>query len=463
MNFVMLATVIGGGISGLTAAFQLRQLGTPVLLLEQSERVGGVLRTIEKDGFLFELGPQSLLSSDPLLELVRSVGLEGQLLRADPKATRYVLVRGGLHPVPASPRGLLTTPLLSLGAKLRLLSEPLRWSQPAAAGCDESVAAFVRRKFGQEALENLVGPFVSGVYAGDPEKLSLRSAFPTLYEWDKKYRSVIRGAAKSRSPKEKPPSTLCSFRGGVETLARALRDQLRDHIRTNTSVETFRRSKSNGSSQFEIRIVANGKTATITSDAVVMATPADAAAKILSGISTQFEKLLSRIEYAAVMVLGEGYRREQVRHELNGFGFLVPRKEGLRLLGTVWNSSLFPGRAPDGMALLASFAGGTMDSHLLEQTDDEIATTVEQELGRVLHIAGDPVTRIVWRHRRALPQYNLGHAQIVAGLQEEAARFPGLFFAGNYLQGPSVPACIERSMRTAQAAHEYLRALHAGS
>jgi oxygen-dependent protoporphyrinogen oxidase len=457
----MLATVIGGGISGLTAAFQLRQLGTPVLLLEQSERVGGVLRTIEKDGFLFEMGPQSLLSSDPLLELMRSLGLEGELLRADPKATRYVLVRGRLHPVRTSPPGLLTTPLLTLGAKLRLLSEPLRWSQPT--GSDESVAAFVRRKFGQEALENLVGPFVSGVYAGDPEKLSLRSAFPALYEWEKKYGSIIRGAAKWRPPKGKLPSTLCSFQGGVETLARALRDQLREHIRTNTYVEAFRRSKSNGSSQFEIQIVANGKTATITSDAVVMATPADAAAKILSGVSTQFEKLLNRIEYAAVMVLGEGYRREQIRHELDGFGFLVPRKEGLRLLGTVWNSSLFPGRAPDGMALLASFAGGTTDPHLLELTNDEIVTTVEQELGQVLHIAGDPVTRVVWRHRRALPQYNLGHAQIVASLQEEAARFPGLFFAGNYLHGPSVPGCIEQSMRTAQVAHEYLRALHAGS
>jgi len=454
----MLATIIGGGISGLTAAFHLRQLGTPVLLLEQAERLGGVLRTIEKDGFLIEAGPQSFLSSDPLLELVRSLGLESKLLLADPRATRYILLRGVLHPVRPGPPGLLTTPLLSSRTKLRLLSEPFRRSQPPAS--DESVAAFVRRRFGQEALENLVAPFVSGVYAGDPEKLSLRSAFPALYEWEKRYGSIIRGLLKSGRPKQKQPATLCSFTGGVEMLARALRDQLRDRIQTNTAVETIRRSKSNGSPQFEIHARINEKTATITSDVVVMATPADAAAKILSGASPQLQKLLNRIEYAAVMVLGQGYRREQVRRQLDGFGFLVPRKEGLRLLGTVWSSSLFPGRAPEGMVLLATFAGGTMDSRLLELGDEEVARTVEQELGQVLGIGGDPVTRVLWRHRRALPQYNLGHAEVVAALEEEAARLPGLFFTGNYFEGPSVPACIERATRTAHAAHQYLRSLH---
>ena len=199
--------VIGGGISGLTCAFRLRQSGIPVLLLEQSHRVGGVIDSVQQDGFLFECGPQSFLSTDLLLKLIDALGLGPELLRADPRAPRYILTRGRLELVPMAPPALLTTSLLGISSKWRLLSEPFRRSHPPAR--DESVADFVRRKFGSELLELLVGPFVSGVYAGDPEKLSLRSAFPSAYEWEKEYGSVLRGAMKSRPPKEKPRPTLC--------------------------------------------------------------------------------------------------------------------------------------------------------------------------------------------------------------------------------------------------------------
>jgi len=448
----MLTVVIGGGISGLTCAYDLRSRGVPVLLLEATGRPGGVIQSVRQDGFLFELGPQSVLSSDSLLTLTSRLRLDDALLKADPRAPRYVCLGGRLHLVPMAPPGLFSTSLLGFSSKMRLLSEPFRRTTPTES--DESVADFVRRKFGSELLEHLVGPFVSGVYAGDPEKLSLRSAFPALHEFEKQYGSVIRGAMKSRPPKDKPRPTLCDFREGLETLVTAMCDHLGDSLRTGVSVESIRRGKTNGSSHFEIQARSNGTVETIIADALVMATPARTAAHILTGLSVKCGEILKRIEYAAVAVVSTGYRREQVGHPLTGFGFLVPRKEGRRQLGTVWSSSLFPGRAPEGMVSLATFVGGATDPNLFELSDEQIAATVEAENTQILQISGVPVARRVDRWTHAIPQYNLGHADVLRRLREELARFPGLFLTGSYFDGPAVPACIDHALRTAAAVHE---------
>jgi oxygen-dependent protoporphyrinogen oxidase len=456
----MLTVVVGGGISGLVCAYELRQLGHSVLLLEAADRVGGVIESVHQDGFLFELGPQSVLSSDGLLDLAGRLGIGESLLKADPRAPRYILLGGRLHPVPLAPPALLSTSLFGIGTKLRLLSEPFRKSAPPDG--DESIAAFVRRKFGTELLENLVGSFVSGVYAGDPERLSLRSAFPALHEFEKKYGSLIRGGMKSRPPKDKPRPTLCAFRDGLKTLVQSLGEALGSAVLTGASVESVHRGKTNGSSHYEIRLRRGNRTEVVQADSLVLATPAGAAARILGGLSEQFNFLLGRVEYAAVAVLSAGYKREQVRHSLAGFGFLAPRKEGRRLLGTVWSSSLFPARAPEGMVSLATFAGGATDLKLLQLSDREIAAAVEKENAEILQIAGPPVTHLVHRWTHAIPQYNLGHSQILAGLREEAARFPGLFLTGSYLEGPSVPACIDHATKTAKAAHEHNSTVHPG-
>jgi len=449
--------VIGGGISGLACAYRLRELGIPVLLLEQSQRVGGVIDSVEQDGFLFELGPQSFLSTDLLLELIHALGLSGELLRADPDAPRYVLAGGKLHAVPMSPLGLLTTSLLRVGSKWRLLSEPLRRSRPPEA--DESVADFVRRKFGAELLDYFVGPFVSGVYAGDPEKLSLRSAFPSAYQWEKAFGSVIRGAMKSRPPKDKPRPALCSFARGVATLVRALDEKLRESLHCEVRVVSVSRAKTNGKSEFQLQVEKQGRTEPLTASAVIVATPTYVAGPLLASLSSSFPEHFARIEYAPVAVLGAGYRKEQVGGATNGFGFLVPRKEGLRLLGCVWNSSLFPGRAPEGMTNLTSFAGGATDPELCQLDDARIAEIMSGELAGALKISGSPVAQLVHRHSRALPQYNLGHGKIVAALRERAAGIPGLFLAGNYLSGPALGACVEQGFQTAQAVRDYLASI----
>jgi protoporphyrinogen/coproporphyrinogen III oxidase len=451
------AIVIGGGISGLACAYHLQQAGIPARVLEAGSRPGGVIATEEKDGYCFELGPQSFLSTEPLIRLTDALGLKDQLLRANPRAPRYILVGGRLVPAPLAPPSLLTTSLFSTSTKWRLVTEILRSSRPPAD--DESIAAFVRRKFGGELLTRFVAPFVSGVYAGDPERLSLRAAFPKIHEFEAQYGSVLRGAMKSRPAKGAPRAELCSFRSGMGTLPRAIAARLGNSLLLETSVGGLRHGKANGKPWFEVDIMRHNHNETLAASAVVIATPTSISSQILLGLSDKFASLFSRIEYAPVAVVSACYRREQMQRPPDGFGFLVPRDEGLRVLGTVFNSSLFAGRAPEGMVCITSFAGGATDPKLCELSDEEITETICGEVARVLAMAGKPVATNLHRYVRALPQYNLGHIQIVKSLEAFTSAMPGLFLAGNYLSGPSIGACVEQANRTAEAVRVYLASI----
>jgi len=453
--------VIGGGISGLACAYSLQQAGIPAHVLEAGPRPGGVIATMEKDGFRLELGPQSFLSTQPLLRLIDSLGLNDQLVHADPKAPRYILSGGRLIAAPLAPPSLLTTALFGPGTKWRIFTEMLRRTRPPED--DESIASFIRRKFGDELLDRLVAPFVSGVFAGDPERLSLRAAFPKLHEFETAHGSVLRGAMKSRPAKGTPRAGLCSFLDGMETLPQALGARLGDSLLAEATVSAIRRGKPNGKPWFQIDVARHNHRETIAASAVVIAAPAAAASQILQGVSGQFPPAFARIEYAPVAVVAAGYRRDQIERPVNGFGFLVPRGENLRLLGTVWNSSLFPGRAPEGLVCFTSFAGGATDPGLCSLSDAEITETICGEVARVLRISGEPVMTNVHRYARALPQYNLGHAQTVAALDALTSTIPGLFLAGNYLSGPSIGSCVEQAYRTAKAVRVYLASIGAAN
>jgi oxygen-dependent protoporphyrinogen oxidase len=452
--------VIGAGISGLACAYRLQQLGLEVTVFESNSAAGGMIDSVEKHEMLFEAGPQSFQGTPALLELIRELGLEAQLQKADPRAPRYVLLHGRLRKIPMSPQALLASTLLNPVSRWKIASEPFKKSQPPNE--EESVASFVRRKFGHEILEYLVAPFVSGVYAGDPEKLSLKAAFPTLDEWERKYGSVLRGAMKSRPPEEQRTSTpsLCSFTHGVATLPRAMATKLGgslQHDMRAVSVNFLGRGAATDGTAYEIRIARNDQEQSASAAAVVVATPAYAAAHLLESFSPQLAHTLSGIAYAPVAVVASSYYRQQVGDPLEGFGFLVPRGEKVRTLGTVWNSSLFPGRARAGSVTITSFIGGATDPDIIHEHEERLAAIVAEENARILGITGPPVETAVWKYERALPQYNLGHGHIVETIRDAERNSSGLFFAGNYLEGPAIGKCVENGFQTAEAVRKYLQ------
>lgn len=448
--------VVGAGISGLSCAYRLLQLKIPCFVLEATDRPGGLAGTVERDGFLFETGPQSFQGTPALLGLIQELGIERELLQADPRAPRYILQNHRLKQIPMSPQSLLLSSLLSPGSRWKVASEPFRRTRPP--GHEESVADFVRRKFGHEILEYLVSPFVSGVYAGDPEQLSLKAAFPSLEEWEREYGSVLRGAMKSRGPKteRKTPPPLCSFRHGVSALPRALAKSLGDSLKTGAPARSLRRTSVPGEGAYEISTETLGQSETFHASAVVLGTPAYISSQLVGSVSSRMGITLSGIAYAPVAVVAAAYSRTQVTNSLDGFGFLVPRKENVRILGTIWNSSLFPGRASQDKVVMTTFLGGATHRDIPGEPRDKIAATSHEENSRILGIQGAAITSEVFAYPKALPQYNLGHGHIIENLRAGQQEAPGIFFAGNYLEGPSIGKCVEQGFATAEAVRAFL-------
>jgi oxygen-dependent protoporphyrinogen oxidase len=444
------ALVVGAGISGLVCAYALRKAGIDAQIVEASERPGGVIRSERRDGYLLELGPQSFAGTAPLRQLCRELGIEGELLEAPRKAPRFVLAGGALHEMPLSPPAFFTSSLFSFGTKWSLLRDVFSTSDPPEQ--DESVAAFVRRKFSAELLEKLVGPFVSGIYAGDSEQLSLRGAFPQLHEAEKTSGSIVRGMIRSAkttkdAPRERP--SLLTFREGNETLIRALTANLGPALRCNAEVIAIQRRAKGSIEGYEVCLSAAGRDETLEVDHLIVATPTNAAAELLRQIGAGFENALQGIPYAPVAVVSLGYQKTAVGNALDGFGFLVPRSAGLEILGSVWNSSLFPGRATEGHALLTSFVGGTTNPQAVTRSKEELSSLVHREIAPLLDIEEAPVFSSVNLYQRAIPQYTLGHTNRLATLAALRTKYPGLRLAGNYFRGPAIGACVNKAFEVA--------------
>ncbi len=482
--------ILGAGISGLVAAYRLKRLGRSVLIIEHTNRVGGAIQSRDAHGFLIEQGPNSFRGDHELLDLVEELDLMGEMVTGDPKAPAYVYSGGEFHAVPMGPVALIKTRLISRAAKLRLLAEPFvkakagnsnqRGGQDAhdtmRAGCprsngqdahdtmltgctrsnvsEESVASFVRRRLGNQVLEKLVAPFLSGVYAGDPERLSVQACFPKLAEFEAEAGSIIRGGLKSfreaRHQNEQPkrslrPYRLCSFRNGLNTLPQRLAKELGSALMTEADV----RSVSKSSEGFELMVEHQSQMKQFVCSNLIVATPADATARLLSQVSPQLSSLLAEIPYASLASVPLAYRADQISRSLDGFGFLAPRNEGLRTLGSVWNSSLFTGRAPDGWVLTTNFIGGATDPEAAMLGDDELADLVHGDLSKALGISGEARRLPITRYERAIPQYEIGHATRVVGLEVELKNHAGLHLAGNYLHGVSIGDCIRQAEQLA--------------
>jgi protoporphyrinogen/coproporphyrinogen III oxidase len=447
------ALVVGGGISGLVCAYALRKADIEILLVEASARPGGVINSAARDGFLLELGPQSFTGTAQLRTLCGELGIADQLLEAPPRAPRYVLIDGKLRPVPMNPAAFFLSPLISGSTKWAFVRDMFGKSVPPDS--DESVAAFMRRKFSEQLLDRLVGPFVSGVYAGDPEKLSMRSAFPKVHEAEQAAGSILRGMMKLAKARKGPRehATLNTFREGNETLVRALASNLGSVVLTGICAANLYRQNDGF---YHVSLEGAGSSDSVSAKSVIFATPTDITGKLVAQLEPSFESLLTPVEYAAVAVVSLGYAKKDVGHALNGFGFLVPRSAGLRILGTVWNSSLFLSRAPDGHALLTTFVGGATDPGAAKLSAEELTSLVHREIAPLLAIKGNPKFCNVTIWPRALPQYNLGHSERLASLNKNLARFPGLFLVGNYLRGPAIGSCVEQALAVAEQVRENL-------
>jgi oxygen-dependent protoporphyrinogen oxidase len=431
--------VVGAGISGLTTAFWLRRAGLRAAVIEASPRSGGAMETWTEGPWRFEMGPNTVLESRAeVTRLLDAAGLAGEKITARPSGRRRFLWKGDrLHALPGGPPGFLATRLFSTRAKLRLLREP--WIGRPAGGAEESIARFVTRRLGPEFLRYAVGPFVSGVYAGDPEQLSVRWAVPRIWSLEAEHGSLIRGAlARRKGPQ--PGGAMFSFPQGLEELPRRLTREIGD-VRTGVAAQRIVPRGAEAGGGFRVETSAGSLEAA----RVVLAVPADAAARLLDEATDGRSRLFAEIPYAPVAVVSLGYRREDIAHPLGGFGFLAPRQEGLRVLGCLFPSELFPGRAPEGHAALAVFVGGRTDPEIVGMGEEEILAVVREDLRRALGARGMPVLAAVRRWPRAIPQYELGHGRFVERAAEIERDLPGLRVGGNFLRGVSVADCVKNA------------------
>jgi oxygen-dependent protoporphyrinogen oxidase len=466
--------VLGAGISGLVCAFRLKSLGVDVLLLEKSDRVGGVIHSERVDGFLIERGPNSSQGSEELMALVDELGIMDEIAEGDPRAPAFVYFNGRLHPVPGGPAAFLTSKLLSVRGKLRLLAEPLIAARRSDE--EESVLAFARRRIGREAAERMVAPFVSGVYAGDADALSVQAAFPRLSNLEANYGGLIRGAiAKAREARRAKKSAsavmdkaaptrrrLVSFRSGMSFLTDTLAARIGEDLITGCGNCKIRlgdgragkhpeeQNRARDRHGFSLSFERAGAVEELTCDRLIVAAPAAAAASLVEPLSAELSGLVREISYAPLAILYLAYDKSAVSTSLHGFGFLAVPGEGLNILGCVWNSSLFEGRAPAGKVLLTVFIGGARNPGAARLGDAELVSIAHQELQKVLGITGEPQPVSITRYERAIPQYNLGHAARVRRIETLLKEIPGLLLTGNYLHGVSTGDCIKEADRLAR-------------
>ena len=446
--------ILGGGATGLAAAYKLTQLGRRVRLFEASSRLGGAVRSERSDGWLVEAGPNTILENHrDILTLITELGLDAERVIASPTAkNRYIVRDGKLHAVPTSPLTLWRTPLFSGKTKRRLFTE--LWAKPQERANDVGLAEFVAAHFGQEIVDYALNPFVSGVYAGDPAQLSTRHAFPQLLDGEQSHGSLIRGQlaqAKARRERGEPKSRIISFRDGLQTLTDALARRLpAGSTELNATVKNLNTSLG---APWRVTWTRDGVDHTEEFGAVVVALPADALAKLTFGLDAHRPlTVLDEVVHPPVTSLFLGFRREQNQHPLDGFGALMPTVEKRKLLGILFSSSLFPGRAPDGHVALTAMVGGSVHPEMAQLPPDQLHAQVMAELRELLGITGEPVFSRLNHWPRAVPQYNLGHDRYLDEIATREQMHGGLFIGGQVRNGVALPNCLRAGLTLGEKA-----------
>jgi protoporphyrinogen/coproporphyrinogen III oxidase len=462
--------IVGGGISGLATAYLLRKkaraakVELEVTLLEQDQRVGGKIWSIKEEGYLCEWGPNGFLDSKPqTLDLCRDLGAAPQLLRSNDNARKRFIYAGGmLHQLPENGPAFLKSKLISWPGKLRLALEPFAGKPPLEV--DETLAEFARRRLGDEALRKLIGPMVSGIFAGDPETMSLQSCFPRIAELEREYGGLIWAMIKLAKKKKKeiaegkavasaagPGGILTSFRGGIQTLTDILAEKLGNDV--VLPGQKVLKVEKGGSVPYRVTT----ETGELEADAVILAAPAYASAEMIRELDTYMNHALLEIPYSSMTVICFGYERKKIERDLNAFGYLIPKEEGMNTLGTLWDSSIFENRAPAGQVLLRSMVGGACFPRYIRLSDMEVIDRVQADLKTIMGIKAPPSFIKIFRHEKAIPQYVRGHGQRLAMLAEKLRDHPGLFLTGNSFRGIGLNDCVAAADQTAHAAVAHLR------
>lgn len=443
--------VIGGGISGLAVAHGLAARGQEVVVLESGARVGGAIQSFHRDGFITEAGPNSFLDNEPATgTLISALGLSSKVRPAElSMKRRFVFTGGALRLLPSSPPAFLSSDILPFGARMRVLGE--LFTRRAEQGSDESLASFGRRHLGPVATDKLVDAFQTGIYAGDPERLSVLAAFPRLTAMELEHRSL--GLALIREARErkanprfsadapKGPTTPCSIEGGLGTLVDALAAKLGAAVRTGVKVSAIGRTEAGW------RVSLEGEA--LDADQLVLAAPSYAVAPLIRPLNEALAADLDAIEYAKIAVVHLGFRRGEGIPPIDGFGFLVPRSEGRKLLGCIYASSVFPWRAPAEHVLLTCLVGGARQGELIEQDDDALVRLVRDELAAMLGVSAAPVFQQLVRWRRGIPQYNVGHLARVERIEAAVRALPGLHLTGNAYRGVGLNDCTRNASQLA--------------
>jgi oxygen-dependent protoporphyrinogen oxidase len=455
--------VVGAGVSGLTAAFRLATRGIRTAVIDAATRAGGVIESVQSDGVLYERGPNSILDTSPRInELLDQLGIRGDRIEASAlSAQRFVVRAGRLVTLPRSLPAFLGTPLFSTRAKFALLREPFISRAPAES--EESVAQFVTRRLGREFLDYAIEPFVAGIYAGDPAQLSLPAAFPRLHALEQRYGSLVKGQIcgvleRNRRPEQaKSVAPSFSFVHGLQTLIDALAARVSVH--TKTRATGLRR----GDGAIVVTVERAGAAAEIRARAVVLAVPADRAAMLVRDFAPDATRALAGIPYAPVASVASVYRRSDVAHALDGFGFLAPRVEQRRILGTLFSSTMFGGRVGKDRVLLTTFVGGQREPALPSLPEADLVRIVSVELAALLGARGAPLSCAVTRWPGAIPQYTLGHLQRIGAAVTAESALPGLFLCASYRGGIAVGDCIASGCHTADTVANHLGALITGT
>ncbi len=446
MNPVVVA---GAGISGLAVAFELRRLGVPVLVLESNDRAGGKIQSDHRDGYLCERGPASYLDrSGSVATLAKALGIDHRVVWAGAAAERRLVAADGcLHHTPRTALELAGSALLPWSAKLRASLDLLLPRGASARGRDESVAAFARRRLGALAGERLLQPLVSGLYAGEPEKVSLPSAFPLVAAMERDSRSFLwamrRELAAARS---KSAPRLASFENGLDELTSALAQALGPDLRLRTRVTRILETPSG----IEIALEQQGRSENVETNALVLAIPAHVARTVTAALDAAIADTLGQIPYVPVTLVHLGYPASAFARPLDAYGFFVPPSEPLHVLGGIFPSQFFQGRAPFGCHLLSVRTGGARHPEAFTMPDDDLVALADGEIRAMVGLASSPAFVHIVRHEQALPQYTLGHMERVAALQAGEVRHPGLFFHGNAYHNAGVPELVARSAKLAE-------------